>query len=62
MDEVQPRPNVQSRPNVIQFDKLNYVKFTVPKEIIFINKIPETPNRKIDRNTLKKVVSTDSTR
>jgi O-succinylbenzoic acid--CoA ligase len=37
-------------------------RFTVPKEIIFMNKIPETPNRKIDRNALRKVVSTDSTR
>lgn len=37
-------------------------RYAIPKEIIFINKIPETPNRKMDRNTLKKVVSTASTR
>jgi O-succinylbenzoic acid--CoA ligase len=32
-------------------------RYAIPKEIIFINKIPETPNHKIDRNALKKAVA-----
>jgi O-succinylbenzoic acid--CoA ligase len=35
-------------------------RFAIPKEIIFINKIPETPTRKIDRKALKKMVSSSS--
>ena len=31
-------------------------RFAIPKEIIFINKIPETPNQKIDRIALRKAV------
>lgn len=55
---IEDKPWVTEKVRQLQADiSAALERYAIPKEIIFIKNIPETPNRKIDRNALKKAVA-----